>query len=74
MRRSSDSLLISRLKTATVALLLMAAFCAMLMASAVLPIEGRAAMMISSPFCRPLVMRSSSVKSVASPVTSRLSL
>jgi len=30
-----------------------------------LAIDGRAAMMISSSFCRPLVMRSSSVKSVA---------
>ena len=35
---------------------------AMLMASAVLPMEGRAAMMMSSPFCRPLVMRSKSVE------------
>ena len=60
MRRSSDSLLISRLKTATVAPWFTAAFCAMLMASAVLPMEGRAAMMMSSPFCRPLVMRSNS--------------
>jgi len=72
MRRSSDSLFISRLKTATMAPWLMAAFWAMLMARAVLPIEGRAAMMISSPFCRPLVRRSNSVKSVASPVTRAL--
>ena len=59
MRRNSDSLLISRLKTATTALFCVAAFCAMLMPSAVLPIEGRAAMMIRSPFCSPLVMSSS---------------
>ena len=63
-----------QLMSATVALWLTAAFWAMLMARAVLPMEGRAAMMISSPFCRPLVMRSSSVKSVAKPVTSRLCL
>jgi hypothetical protein len=39
---------------------LMAAFSAMLMARAVFPMEGRAAMMINSPFCRPLVMLSKS--------------
>jgi hypothetical protein len=74
MRRSSDSLLISRLKTATVALLVTAAFSAMLIASAVLPIEGRAAMMISSPFCSPLVIMSNCLNPVARPVTSRLCL
>ena len=38
-----------------------AAFCAMLIAHAVLPIEGRAAMMIRSDGCSPLVMRSNSM-------------
>jgi replicative DNA helicase len=36
--------------------------------------EGRAAMMMSSDFCRPLVMRSNSVRCVARPVISRPSL
>ena len=52
---------ISREKIATTDLFLMAAFCAMLIAHAVLPIDGRAAMMINSPFCRPLVILSNSV-------------
>ncbi len=62
MRRRSDSFDISREKTATTWPPRMAAFCAMLMASAVLPIEGRAAMMTSSEFCSPLVMRSNFVE------------
>ena len=39
------------------------------MASAVLPIEGLAARMIKSPFCKPRVNSSNSVKPVGTPVT-----
>ena len=39
------------------------------MARAVLPIEGRAARMIKSPFCKPRVKSSNSVKPVGTPVT-----
>ena len=43
---------------------------AMLMANAVLPIDGRAASTTRSPACRPAVMRSRSMKPVGTPVTS----
>ena len=46
-----------------------AAYAAMLSASAVLPIEGRAAITTRSAGCRPAVMRSRSVKPVGTPVT-----
>ena len=58
MRRSRDSLDISSEKTATTLPSLTAAFSAMLMAQAVLPMLGRAAMMIRSEACRPLVILS----------------
>ena len=61
MRLSSASFDISSEKTATTLPSRTAAFSAMLMAKAVLPIEGRAAMMIRSDFCRPLVISSRSV-------------
>ena len=61
MRRRSDSLDISSEKTATTLLSRTAQFCAMLMAQAVLPMEGRAAMMMSSEFCRPEVILSNSM-------------
>ena len=38
----------------------------------VFPIAGRAATMMSSPFCSPLVISSMSTKPVASPVTTSL--
>ena len=47
-----------------------AAFCAMFRQNDVLPIAGRAATMIRSPFCRPLVFSSRSTKPVGRPVTS----
>ncbi len=47
---------------------LTAMYSARLSPSAVLPMEGRAATMMSSPACRPLVMSSSSRKPVARPV------
>ena len=67
-RCTSDCALISRLKTATGCLPSTATCSAMFMASAVLPIEGRAAITIISEPCRPLVMRSRSLKPVESPV------
>ena len=73
IRRRSDSLDISSEKMPTTRPSRSAACCAMLMAHAVLPMEGRAAMMMSSAGWRPLVMRSKSLKCVARPVTSRFS-
>jgi len=58
MRRRRDSFDISREKTATTRPSRMAEFCAMLIAQAVFPMEGRAAMMMSSEFWRPLVILS----------------
>ena len=58
MRRSKDSFDISREKMATTLPSFTAAFSAMLMAQAVLPMLGRAAMMIRSEACRPLVILS----------------
>ena len=61
MRNASCSRDISMLKTPTLALRgPNAAFSAMFMAKVVLPIEGRPATMIRSPFCRPAVISSSS--------------
>ena len=48
----------------------MDAYCAMLRHSDVFPMAGRAATMIRSPFCRPLVFSSRSTKPVGMPVTS----
>ena len=59
--RSRLSLLISSENTATTLPSRIAAFCAMLIASAVLPIEGRAAITINSDSCNPLVIRSKSM-------------
>ena len=61
MRMSSASFDISREKTPTTLPSRMAAFSAMFMASAVLPIEGRAAMMTRSLGWKPLVILSSMV-------------
>ena len=61
MRISSASLDISSEKTPITLPSITAAFSAMFMAKAVLPIDGRAAMMIRSDGCNPLVSRSSSV-------------
>ena len=58
MRRRSEARFISREKTATVAPESKAARSAMLMASAVLPMEGRAAMTMRSPRWRPEVILS----------------
>ena len=69
-RRNRLSLLISSENTATTLPSRIATFCAMLIANAVLPIEGRAAIMISSESCKPLVIRSNSMKCVFSPVIS----
>ena len=54
-RSSSDSFDISRLKTATGSCCRIATFPAMFSASAVFPIDGRAARMINSDGCRPAV-------------------
>ena len=60
MRMASAWADISRLNTATGILRIRATFCAMFMASAVLPMEGRAASTIMSAGCSPAVMRSRS--------------
>ncbi len=72
MRRTSCSLAISSEKMPTVSPVLMDAYCAMLRHSDVFPIAGRAATMMRSPFCRPLVFSSRSTKPVGIPVTSSL--
>ena len=70
MRKASCSRDISMLKMPTFALAAPnAAFSAMLSAKVVLPIEGRPAMTIRSPFCRPAVISSSLLKPVLTPVS-----
>ena len=59
MRSNSDSFDISRLKIATGKPLRNATFSAMFSASAVFPIEGRAARIINSEGCKPAVSLSS---------------
>ena len=67
MRWASCCLLISSEKTAA-GRRLSAEMCSiMFIAMAVFPIDGRAATMIISPFCRPLSMSSSSKNPVSSP-------
>ena len=56
-RRTSCSLLISRLKTPTLLRSLTAACSAMLSAKLVLPTDGRAATITRSLFCSPVVRR-----------------
>ena len=68
MRRVSDSADISMLKIAADLFEPSAAFSAMFTASVVLPIEGRPAMMIKSPGCRPEVISSSCLNPVGMPV------
>ena len=68
MRKVSDSADISMLNIAADLFEPSAAFSAMLTASVVLPIEGRPAMMIRSPGCRPEVISSSCRKPVEMPV------
>jgi hypothetical protein len=69
MRVSSDSFDISSEKTATVRFTLVATCCAMFSASAVLPMDGRAARMNKSPACSPLVFSSNLVNPVLMPLT-----
>ena len=69
IRVSSDSFDISSEKTATVRLTLLATCCAIFSASAVLPMDGRAARMNRSPACSPLVFSSSLVNPVLMPLT-----
>ncbi len=69
IRWASCCLDISRLKIATGTFFIIAMCSAMLTANAVLPIDGRAAMMIISPACRPLVISSSSKNPDSWPVT-----
>ena len=69
-RRTSCSLLISRLNTPTLFLSLTAACSAMLSAKLVLPTDGRAATTIRSLFWRPVVSVSRSVKPVRTPLIS----
>ena len=68
IRCTSCDALISRLKITTVRSSWSAAYCAMFSAKAVLPMAGRAAMMMRSLFWKPFVMRFSSVKPVDTPV------
>ena len=70
MRKLSCSADISMLKIAAGTLWPSAAFSAMLIASVVLPIDGRPAMMMSSPRCKPAVILSISTKPVDTPVIS----
>ena len=70
MRNESCSHDISMLKIAAGTLLPSAAFSAMLIASVVFPIDGRPAMMMSSPRCSPDVILSISAKPVDTPVIS----
>ena len=69
IRVSSDSFDISSENTATGRLTLAATCWAIFNASAVLPIDGRAARINSSPGCRPLVFSSSFVNPVLMPLT-----
>ena len=64
-----DSLGISRLNTKTGKSLANAAFSTIFIANVVLPIDGRAAIITKSAFCKPEVMLSKSVKPVDKPVT-----
>ena len=68
-RSTSCSFDISSEKRPTVSPTRSATCCAMLRQNEVLPIAGRAATMIRSPFCSPLVISSMSTKPVARPVT-----
>ena len=63
---------ISRLNTSTGFVSAIMAFSHKFMANVVLPIEGRAATMIKSEGCNPLVFLSRSLKPVVTPVTSLL--
>ena len=63
---------ISRLKTSTGLSSAIMAFSIKFMAKVVLPIDGRAATIIRSEGCIPLVILSRSVKPVVTPVTSLL--
>ena len=69
-RRTSCSLLISRLNTPTLLPSFTAAYSAMLSAKLVLPTLGRAARTIRSLFWRPLVSASRSAKPVRTPLIS----
>jgi hypothetical protein len=68
MRCTSDSLLISSEKNATFFCFSIAACCAMFSTNAVLPIDGRAAMMMRSEGWNPEVMSSRSANPLATPV------
>ena len=68
MRSVSDSADISMLKIAADLFEPSAAFSAMFTASVLLPIEGRPAMMMRSPGCRPEVISSSFLNPVEIPV------
>ena len=70
MRNESCSADISMLKIAAGVLCPSAAFSAMFTASVVFPMDGRPAMMMSSPRCRPAVILSISTKPVETPVIS----
>src|SRR5213594_5196496 len=67
-RCTSCWLLISRLNTPTGSFSLIATCSAMFMASAVFPMLGRAAITIISEGCKPLVIRSNSMKPLEIPV------
>ena len=69
-RRASARLVISSEKIATFLPASRAAFLAMFKASAVFPMLGRDATMMSSPGCSPPVFSSSSLKPVGTPVSS----
>ena len=73
-RFASCTEVISMENTATGILSESPAYSAIFKAKDVLPMEGRPATMMRSPFCSPEVMRSNTVKPVGSPVTSSLLL
>ena len=69
MRKTSDSEVISRLKTPTGSRCSMATCSAIFMARDVFPTLGLAAITTISPPCNPLVILSRSVKPVPTPVS-----
>ena len=70
MRSTSARAGISSEKMATGSLAPMATASAMFIAKVVLPIEGRPAMMMRSPACKPAVILSRSLNPVGMPMTS----
>ena len=74
MRRTSWSAVISRLNTPTGTFNSRLTCSAMFMAREVLPTDGRAAMTIISPSCKPVVILSKSAKPVEMPVSMPMGL